>query len=190
MGPVAERLDDPDPRRRARAVQVLGKVGDPGAVPALVAALADDDPRVAGAAVVALGQVADPAGLPALLDRLGADDDAPVTDALTRFGEGAVDPLRRALRDPRAPVRRHAAEVLGSIGAAGAAPDLAERLTDADAGVRLAVVVALGRLSGETADGAIRRAAASDDPRVRAVASRLTARAGRSAAPGRAERSR
>jgi HEAT repeat protein len=86
-----------------------------------------------------------------------------------------IAPLAGALSSGTQDVREHAAAVLGFIGSAEAAPALAAALADADAGVRLASLVALGHLRGETADAVIGAAKDSDDPRVRTLAARLTA---------------
>lgn len=174
VGPVCDRLANPDPLVRVRMVHALAKVADSGAVPALVAALADDDARVASAAVFALGRIAHPAALGSLIGQLGGADPESLTDAISRFGVPAISPLAQALGNGSPRARRHAAEVLGSLGDA-AAPALADALADDDGAVRLAAVLALGRLPGEVADAAIRRAVSADDPRVRGVAARLVA---------------
>lgn len=181
VGPVSARLADPDPAVRVKMAHALAKVADPRAVTPLVAALEDVDPRVVSVAVFALGRIADPASLPPLVARLGGGDADTLTDAVARFGAAAVPPLAEVLGSAGAAARRHAAEVLGSLRVAEAAPPLVGALDDDDGAVRLAVVLALGRLPGDVAEAAIRSAVTADDPAVQAVANRLSAPRGRAA---------
>jgi len=175
---VTEHLADEDPLVRVQMSFVLAKLADPRAVPALVPLLDDPDPEVASTAAFALGRVGGPDALSALICRLGLGSGTGgevLGDAIARFGDQAIGPLTGALRSGTRDVREHAAAVLGFIGSAEAAPALATALADADAGVRLAALVALGHLSGQMADDAIGAATSSDDPRVRTLAARLTA---------------
>ena len=173
--PLSDRLADPDPLVRVRMVHALGKVADPAAVQALVEALGDDDAGVAAAAVVALGRIAHPDGLRPLIARLGGPDGDLVADAIVRFGGDALDPLTRVLTAPDPGARRRAAESLGSLADARAAPALTRALGDEDPDVRLAALLALGQLPGNLAGAAISGATTARDPRVRAVAARLAA---------------
>lgn len=93
--PVARWIDrakDPDPKTRKKAVEVLGNVGpaDPGAIPALTAALKDPDPRVRDAAVLGLSKngPAAAAALPAVRELI-ADKDPTVR----RHVKAAIDRL-------------------------------------------------------------------------------------------------
>ena len=79
LGPVAERIDDPDLGVQERAIQLVGARGVAGArgrIEAL-ATEATTFPAVRQAAVVALGQLGDPASTPALQALVAGE--APVT---------------------------------------------------------------------------------------------------------------
>lgn len=176
---VLEHLTDAAPGVRARMALVLGKLADPRPVAALVPLLDDPDPQVASAAAFALGRIGGPAALAALLRHLGAGCGIrrdSVGDAIAGFDDLAVGPLAEALGDGMPSIRRHAATVLGHIGRTEAAPALAAALADPDTDVRLAALVALSYLPGETADAAITAAKDCDDPRLRALAERVNTR--------------
>ena len=175
---VVEHLADQDPTVRIHMSLVLAKLADRRAVPALVPLLGDPDPEVASMAAFALGRIGGPDALGALVGGLGLGSGArrdTLGDAIARFDRPAIGPLTHALSIGTRDVREHAAAVLGFIGSAESAPALAAALADADAGVRLAALIALGHVRGEVADAAIGAAAGSDDPRLRILASRLTA---------------
>jgi cyclophilin family peptidyl-prolyl cis-trans isomerase/HEAT repeat protein len=97
-------LGDADRGLRRRAALAAGRIGDPGAVPALVPLLQDPEPEVRQMTAFALGLIG---------------------DAL------AVDPLLLALKDPEPVVRGRAAEALGQIGEARAAPAIAQMVVAA-----------------------------------------------------------
>ena len=96
----------------------------------------------------------------ALLDALRAgrvevfsDED----DAFSGYKEdpAAMQTILKALHDPRAYTRRLAAEMLAITGNILAVPDLVERLSDDDAGVRAAATQALADLGAKQAFSAI-----------------------------------
>lgn len=68
-------LDDANYKVRVQAALVLGRLGDPSAVPALVKALGDSNKTVRAIAAQALGQVADPAAGEPLRALLGREAD-------------------------------------------------------------------------------------------------------------------
>jgi HEAT repeat protein len=175
---VTGHLADQDPQVRVQMSLVLAKLADQRAVPALVPLLGDPAPQVASTAAFALGRIGGPDALSALVGCLGVGSGTrrdSLGDAIACFDDLAIGPLTHALRTGLPDVREHAAAVLGFIGSTDAAPALAAALADADTDVRLAALVALGRLHGEMADAAIGAATESDDPRVQALAARLTA---------------
>jgi hypothetical protein len=71
-------VEDPNYKVRVQAALVLGKLGDPSAVPALIKALADQNSTVRGIAASALGQLGD------------ASAGDPLRDLVKRESEGFV----------------------------------------------------------------------------------------------------
>ena len=76
-----------------------------------------------------------------------------VPGVLAQIGQPAVEPLTKALDDPRWGVRAGAAETLGKLGDRSAISALTAKLTDAEAPVREAAAEALGRLGVSPAGG-------------------------------------
>lgn len=112
-------LDDPEAEIRGQAARVLGELGMPAAIPALIAALRDSSPRVRSFAATALGRLQ------------AAEAFSPLVDALAENADG--DPfLRHAL-------------VMGLVGTKDVAR-LADLRAHASPAVRLGAVVALRRL--------------------------------------------
>lgn len=183
---VARVREAPTWSERAHAAEVLGLVGVPSAVPALVAALRDpheDVGSVKAAAATALARIHAEEAIPLLVAELRTTDagSSPrVAEALTRFGALAVPPLVALLRDeehPQAAV--WAARILGRIGDHAATAPLLERLFDRSDTVRMAATEALGALGDRRATQALLRAALSDPmPQVRAHAAGAIGRMG------------
>ncbi|MFT3957369.1 MAG: serine hydrolase [Piscinibacter sp.] len=153
MAPLAQRLNDVDPKVREQAVAQLGRLG-PTAVQPLMAALRHEDPYLRGAAAVALGRLGE-AAVPALAQALGSDDAElrwSAAIALGRVGasaSGALPELTRLLSDPSEHVRQVAAVTLGDLGKAAeaAVPALTRCLSDRDEAVRRSAVLALARVA-------------------------------------------
>jgi hypothetical protein len=106
------------PGFRKAAAEALGKIGDPVAVPALIAALGDEDFFVSLFAGVALAEIG-PAAVPALLAALN-DQRREVriraVDALWRIDDPVTAPaLIEALSDEDSEVRSRAADALEEI---------------------------------------------------------------------------
>jgi HEAT repeat protein len=122
---LIEALRDPDVGVRFLAVQALGDIG-PEAQAAIPALLGIDQSPIPGARVV-------------VLINYGAES------ALARIGPTAVPALRKALRDPNAPVRGIAARALGEIGppARESLPDLSALVKDEEWSVRLDAAIGL-----------------------------------------------
>ncbi len=135
---------------RSKAARVLGEIGDPQAVPALLdvmrAPREDNDVKLACAE--ALGRIQDPSVVPILCEELGKLDEwsSPrIAAVLVAFGKSAVEPLM-ALLDSGATLngRVWAAQVLGKIKTAKAVPQLINRLHDRSEQMRLSAANALG----------------------------------------------
>ncbi len=106
----------PERTRAATAAIILGQLGDPRAVPALIeVALHTRDFGVQEAAVRSLGHLRDPRAIPALAVLLRNESPLPVRLAAVEALRGFEDPrareaLRSALNDPSETVRQAARE--------------------------------------------------------------------------------
>lgn len=167
---------------RARAVQLLGSTGAPGALPFLAASLHDPNRTVREVATRSIGRLANPAAAGPLLTLL-ATEDRPVPEhlvrmALFRLGRPAIPELIRELGHRAPEVRRCAADILGHLGAFEAVEPLTDlaRL-DEFRDVALIAVAAVDRIDGPaTADALERLATESTSPDVRETASAALAR--------------
>lgn len=176
--PLLELLENPDTATRLQAVHTLSKIADPASAAALNVAVNDPDDEVARKAIFALGQMGHPDALNTLIAGVGHPDPErrnTLSTALVAFGHTALPPLLGVLRHPEAPRRAHAADVLGLLADPVAAPALTEALLDDTWEVQFAALSALGHLPGEDAELGIAQATRLADPRLRAVAQRLTA---------------
>lgn len=128
-------LEDLNPKRRAFAAEVMGKVAGPEEAPALEKALKDDDIDVRARAADSLGRIKDSGSRQALLAAL--DDPewevrSQATKALGHIGDGRDAPrLVQCLRDREWWVRQNAAAALREMGEEGEVP-LIEALWDED----------------------------------------------------------
>lgn len=153
--PTLRRLADvrDDPLLQARALEALARRGDAHARALLYGLLDSDDPTIVAAAIPTMDPEEE---TPRLLAYLRDTDPGVRRAAALALGAAvdsfeAMSALAEAARvDPNARVRAAAARALGGFGAA-AVPFLRERLGDADAGVRMAVVGALLRADRSTA---------------------------------------
>lgn len=105
------------------AASVLGMLGDPGAVPALVEGVHGGRPALVLACVRALGEIESPAGLPALEAALGADQHstriAAATSIVAMGSASAIPALVAAVETDDPTLSRAAATALLRLGAAG-----------------------------------------------------------------------
>jgi HEAT repeat protein len=145
-------------RDRAFAAELLGRVGNAKAVPALletVQATQTEDADVREIALRALARIADPQAVAPLIAALAKADPwlAPrIADILARHGDAAVDPLLAVLAgSSNHPARAWAANVLGEVGAHRAFPALVRSLDDNHEEVRAKSAGALGRLGDRRA---------------------------------------
>ncbi len=175
--PVLALLERETGAARETAVEVLGRLGAPEAVPAIVALVRSGGDRLHRRAVDALVGIGEPA-VDALIPLLGEDGDghAGAAAALTGIGEASVPPLVGALDDGSARTRMGAALVLKRLGWAPAGveeqaaylialqrwPDaaglgapavapLAARLADPDPAVQAGAAAALLRIGAPAA---------------------------------------
>jgi HEAT repeat protein len=145
-------------RDRAFAAELLGRVGNARAVPALletVQATKREDADVREIALRALARIGDPRAVPALVAALRSAETwlAPrIADILARHGDGAVPPMIEFLEEGgRHHARAWAANVLGEVRAQRAFPMLVRALGDIDDEVRAKSAYALGRLGDSRA---------------------------------------
>ncbi|AWB27700.1 HEAT repeat domain-containing protein [Halococcoides cellulosivorans] len=123
VGPLTDRLDDPDPRVRARVARACGQIGDPRAVAGLTEHLQGEPAGVRAAAAGALGEIGNREALQALLAMYDDENDRVRRIAVDAYGnfrnDRPVDALIEALDDPSATVRRTAVysliEVLANV---------------------------------------------------------------------------
>jgi HEAT repeat protein len=163
-------------RERALAAELLGRVGNAKAVPALletVRATRTEDSDVRNIALRALARIADPGSVVPLTQALETADAwlAPhIADILTRHGGSAVESLLAMLERGAPPrSRAWAANVLGELRAESALPALISGLDDPDDEVRAKSATALGRLGDQSAVGPLlERLLADSAPFVRA----------------------
>lgn len=152
---------------RLAAVEALGFMRDPNALPHLATVLKDPSPGVRLSAARALGQYACRASADALLTAL-KDVDVNVriaaAQSLLQVESGsqlsvAIPGLLGALRDRAPSIRRNAVSLLAAIGDPRAAGDLVLALNDRDEEVRKAATEALVRIGKKAAShliGALR----------------------------------
>lgn len=187
VGTLVGLVASGDPEVQVPAVQVLGKLGDAAAAPALVDALADADTAVRDRIVFSLGQIRDPGSLPALVTLLGrhhGESASTLVTAIESFGEQAFDVVLARLDDADAHVRGQVVDLLGFMGAPRCVAPLAGAAADPQPEVRLRALAALHTLVPEVADQldetagsaaaqAVRRAMDDPDRRVAVLAQRV-----------------
>ena len=119
-----ETLSAERPELRMAAANALRRLGDEGALPALIGAFDDPNPRVRARVARACGAIGD---------------------------ERATDALGSRLDDPVGRVRREAADALAAIGTDRALSPLLDAVADENDEVRYAAVMALGGYQGAAA---------------------------------------
>jgi len=143
---LEERLADPDPDSRSRAVYLMGMIGSPSSIKPLHARLDDPDRNVRIQAIQALCILGDESSLEGMLGLFETADEA-LTDfvikAAEKFGAKSAIPLRAALGADSTRVRSRAALALGRLRLEESLADLFKALHDPHPGVRRSVVKAL-----------------------------------------------
>jgi HEAT repeat protein len=152
IGPLSERLKDPDESIRLRAAEILSQLLDPRAADAFVDAMADPNLRdLATDTLRKLGAIRE--RIDQLLDDLRAVDESELKEGvrqetviqLHRIGRPAVEILLEYLDDDDWIVREAAADTLGKIGDVRAVEPLMDRLrADKDTGVKEHALKSLG----------------------------------------------
>lgn len=154
---LVRALEDPDRRVRTAAACALGRLDAraEAAVPVLVRVLKEEgarpiDRRRATVALARLGPLSRPA-LWILLDGLGGQEEC--AEALAEIGVPAIPGLVEAMGNADPVVRRRAAATLARNGASArsAVDNLTAALKDADPGVRVEAVRAIGEIQGAKA---------------------------------------
>jgi HEAT repeat protein len=161
LGVSVERLATdvahPNWQVRAAALSTYARLGDPRAVPVIMAALKDSDIRVRAEAARTLGQ----------------------------FGDGrATDALIASLNDPASDVRIQATFALGRLRESRALAPLSSLLNDRDQRVSLAAAESLARMKDPRATRLLVAALTDADWRVRTRAAKTLARASAEGAIG------
>ena len=152
---LLDLADAKDPLERAAALEALGRIAAPRALPSIERALSDPQPAVRNAAVRALGAYVqdgsfDIAKLAPVLSaelleaRLAAISALTVTSLAQPAGATRAVQLRAAARDQAAEVRAAALRAMGRLRDAKHLPDMTAALSDPDEAVRLAAIAALG----------------------------------------------
>ena len=152
IGPLSERLKDPDPAIRLRAAEILAHLLDPRSANAFVDAMSDPDLRdLATDTLRKLGAIRD--RVDRTMDDLRAVDDSELKEGvrqeaviqLHRIGRPIVEILIEYLEDDDWVVREAAADTLGKIGDIRAVEPLMIRLrSDKDTGVKEHALKSLG----------------------------------------------
>jgi len=145
-------------RERAFAAELLGRVGNAKAVPALletVQATRNEDADVREIALRALARIGDARAVEPLIEALKHAENwlAPrIADILVRHGEPVIEPMIAFLREQeRHPARAWAANILGELRAHRAFPVLVTSLKDLDDEVRAKAAGALGKMGDRRA---------------------------------------
>jgi HEAT repeat protein len=168
---LRQALNHEDNSVRWRAVEALGKIGNPEAVAVLRQALNHEDSSVRRRAASALGYVRTPQAMPTLIPALN-DEDSLVRwrtpEALGNIDTPeAVAALIAALNHEDSSVRWRAASSLGKIGTPEAVAALIPALNHEDSSVRWRAAEALGKIGTPEAVAALIPALNHEDSSVR-----------------------
>ena len=150
VAPLAGALSDSDAVVRDAAARALGQFKDAVAVTALLGSLSDSSLVVRMDTARSLGRIGDIDTMPQLVRAMETDPDPLVREAAARsvggFGASGFEWLSSAALSERSTVRAAAATGLAATGDARSVAVLAPLMTDADSGVRLRAIWALGEL--------------------------------------------
>jgi HEAT repeat protein len=141
------------------AIQALGEIADPSAVPALVKKVkkaTGEEERIN--IIKALGEIADPKAAATLIGELGHESwfvRRAAGEALWTVGPSAVDKLIKALKHKNVNVRYWGCKVLGEMQAAEAVAPIVKLLGDKEWSIRSGAAYALGEIGDESAGEAL-----------------------------------
>ncbi|AFY79895.1 NACHT domain-containing protein [Oscillatoria acuminata] len=143
-------LCDSDSDVRRQALEVLGKIGIPEAVPSLIDALCDSDSDIRRYAAITLEKSSTPETVTALIDALcDSDSDVRNNAAITLEKIGTLEvvtALIYALCNSDSDIRRYAALVLGNIGTLEVVTALIDVLSHSDSNVKIYAALVLGNM--------------------------------------------
>ncbi len=145
--------NDESPKVRAWSALILGRIGDPQAVPALTAALSDTDSDTRNRAVAALGLLGEAEAEGAFIEALGSGTREAKITALVELEKAgsvtAIPAITETARANEGMVSRNAIDTLGGIDDASAAGPLVALALSAglDESLRRAAIMNLGRMT-------------------------------------------
>ncbi|HUQ88589.1 MAG TPA: HEAT repeat domain-containing protein [Vicinamibacterales bacterium] len=172
--PLIARLDSSSASARIAAAQLLGRIGDRRATPALLDAVNDSEADAAASAAAALGSLGDPAALDGLIGVLGHPNAVVRRAAISAVNSiGAADTARRiqaVIRDPNPRLRESAIRIAGYFGFDDTLPALVDALNDRVEDVRRAAIEQLPLLDDVDATSRLTAALTAETPRNRAAA--------------------
>ncbi len=146
-------VNDESPKVRAWSALILGRIGDPQAVPALAGALSDSDTDTRNRAVSALGLIGEAEAEAAFIEVLGSGTRQAQMTALVELEKaGSVTAIPAIADTARAGldlVSKNAIDTLGGIDDPAAAAPLVELALSAglDESLRRAAIMNLGRMT-------------------------------------------
>ena len=179
-GLLIEQLAAEDLEVRQAAVMALGRIGDPGAVSALIEVL-QGEPDLAILAAGALAKIGDLGPFEALISMLGHPEVAvrqAIISALNSMGHPDMpDRIRSLLEDPDPKVRESAVKIAGYFSYPQCIDPLLERTRDPVEDIRRAAVEHLPYVDDERAFSCLVHALSNDSPKVRAAAAKALAHA-------------
>lgn len=153
--------NDPSPKVRQYCALILGRIGDPQAVPALTQALSDPDSGTRDRAVAALQQIGEEHAQAAFIEAVRSGSrDARIT-ALVELERAmsteAVPAIVELAKANDGMVSKNAIDTLGGIGDVSAVAPLQEIALDANMpeNLRQAAILNLGRIDAPEADAAL-----------------------------------
>jgi HEAT repeat protein len=132
---------------RSYALKMLGQIGDPRAMEALLPLLSDPGSAEYAAAIGVLEKLASPETVPVLIRALEHQPPhSPIGDILSRMGKAALPALVEQFEDGTLPIQYTAIEVLGKAGDRSAIPILKKVLRTGPWPLRFAAAPALASL--------------------------------------------